>query len=275
EPMETMKFFVQWVEHLATVWFPVVPFENAIQPVLQFLNDMWKKPMETMKFFFQWVGDLISTAVSFWGQTLGGFDPIVLVQNTFGRLVKWFEEMWTSIKEIFNSSMEWVKNLFLNFTPLNLVIKNFEPITKFFKDIFANIKAIFTGFFDFAKNLFANFNPLKGVMEMLDKLPNFIKKRIGIETEITPSRASPKDLIEGSGPKSSSTKEVIESMGPKSQAKENALAIQELKTESETKIQIDLRAEAGTEAKVTKIQKKKGDAHVNVNTIGYVGALGM
>ncbi len=90
---------------------------------------------------------------------------------------------------------------------------------------------------------------LKGLAKYL---PDFVKKKLGIKTE-----------VEVAGP--SKTKEEQET------AFEAAKRMARTVGKSETDINIKLTADEGTSATVEKVRRKKGDAAVQVATIGYVG----
>jgi len=121
-----------------------------------------------------------------------------------------------------------------------------------------SIKIWFGGwnpFKDYFDNLFLCLKELWNWVLKITHLPKWLQKKLGFEIGVNPGKESV--TVKG-GEAPTGAKGVAGAVGATGK--------------SETDINIKLTADEGTSASIEKVKKKKGDASVNVATIGYVGA---
>lgn len=171
-----------------------------------------------------------------------------LVIKNWEPIKAFFKDLWGFMKEELGTFM-WVMNELFSVYPLELIKKAWEPVKKYFADFWFGIKELFVVF---------PLEIIKSIGDMIGKvtsiLPDWMKKGLGIKV-----MAPAKEAIPATVP-TVGAKRLIETA--------------RIEGKSETDINIKLLAEPGTEATVEGVRKKKGDARVNVATIGYVGAWG-
>lgn len=132
---------------------------------------------------------------------------------------------------------------------LHVLTGGIIPAFEAWANLGSNIIAAWTKVKDFFVDVFGTtitywMDKISGILNLL---PDFIKKRIGIGIDVSP-------VAGGAG------------------APAGAVAAVAGAQKSETDINIKVSSDAGSTATIEKVKKKKGDAHVEAHTLGYVGA---
>lgn len=114
--------------YTATIWL-AIPAISA----LSFALTLIKAPMAVFNALL--AANPIGLAV---GAILGLIVAIRLLYMNWDKVVAFFSESWTKIKNIFKTQIDFIKT-YLGWTPLGMILNNWEPISAFFSDLFEKI----------------------------------------------------------------------------------------------------------------------------------------
>ena len=139
---------------------------------------------------------------------------------------------------------------------IGLFTGNWDPLITYFRDLWKTIETIFTDAYLFVEDI---------VKKIMGVIPDWVKKRLGIEVETKKTETGTPEL--------SNVERSREEMrrNLERQGVGGAVGAIAGNQKSQTDINLKVSAEPGTTATIEKVKKKKGDANVSTDLLGFVG----
>lgn len=78
---------------------------------------------------------------------------VYLIIKNWDKISAFFVRLWSGVKQVFSSTWQWLKGMFLNYTPYGLVIKHWDKISGMFGQVWKKVKNVFRSAFDWMKGL--------------------------------------------------------------------------------------------------------------------------